>query len=117
MEKLVVIKRSGVHVIDPENIRFFEKSLRKIIVHTKDGDIEYYGRFKELEGKLDDRFMCCHRSYIINMDAIVVMYEGGLYIEGNSSVFFGRDKFRKAKKIFVEYLHRKKLMYSVIVNE
>ena len=43
-----------------------------------------------------------------NMDKIVILADQMVYIEGNDSIYLGRDSFSKAKKIFAEYLETKK---------
>lgn len=54
--------------IDYDDILFFETSgnLHKIILHAKDRQIEFSGVLKELADTLDDRFVRCHRSFLIN---------------------------------------------------
>lgn len=106
-KKLIVKIRGGIHVIPLEEIIYMEKDLRRIIIHKEDESVGFYGQFKDVVPYLDDRFLFCHRSYIINMDEIVVMDCGGIYVTGNKSIFFGRDTYRKAKKIFVGYLKKK----------
>lgn len=107
MKKFAVKTKNRIYVIEFENVVFFEKELRKIIIHTKAGNIEFYGSFTELIQHLDDRFLFCHRSYIINMDEIIVMGEGKIYVSSNECIFFGRETYRKARKEFQRYLSKK----------
>ncbi len=107
MKKFAVKTKNRIYIIELGNVVFFEKELRKIIVHTKTGNIEFYGRFSELISHLDERFLCCHRSYIINMDEIIVMEDGNIYVSSNECIFFGRETYRKARKEFLRYLSKK----------
>jgi len=64
-------KEKTVHMAY-EDIIFFETSLHahKILLHSKNKSIEFYGHMKEIEDKLDERFLRCHQSYIINVDYV-----------------------------------------------
>lgn len=110
-EKLILKKKNGIYVVPVNDILYLEKNLRKVCIHTQTealGNIDVYSSFEDIMTHLDDRFMCCHRSYIFNMDKIVILADQMVYIEGNDSIYLGRDSFSKAKKIFAEYLETKK---------
>lgn len=104
MKKIVLGSGRITHILCPEEIIFMEKNLRKIIVHTTDGSLEYYGRFASIIPQLDRRFMCCHRSYIINMDMIRVMAENTIFFPGNIRILFGRETYGRAKREFEAYM-------------
>lgn len=55
-----------------DKIIFFETAVtaHKVLLHGHNISIEFYGHMNEIEEKLDERFMRCHRSYIINLDFI-----------------------------------------------
>ncbi|MDF2887837.1 MAG: putative two-component response regulator [Lacrimispora sp.] len=59
------------------DILYCEAINRKIFVHTKQEIIDYYFRINELEKQLEPDFFCCHRSYLVNLQA-VCGYENGL---------------------------------------
>lgn len=54
--------------VDYDDIFFFETSgnIHKIILHAKDRQIEFSGTIKELADTLDDNFVRCHRSFLVN---------------------------------------------------
>ncbi len=54
--------------VDYEDIFFFETSsnIHKVILHGRDRQIEFSGTIKELSGALDDSFVRCHRSFLVN---------------------------------------------------
>ncbi|MDO4545145.1 MAG: LytTR family DNA-binding domain-containing protein [Bacillota bacterium] len=101
--KLFFEKKHSCYALSLENIVYLEKNLRKIIVHTEKGAIDFYGTFKEVEGFLDKRFMHCHRSFIINMDKVQRMEGSVIYMDGGWEVPFGRDTYGKARKAFRRY--------------
>ena len=67
----LVITRGGEHVtVRIEDIVYAEVFDRKVIIHTMDSDIEYYGKMKELEQKVGDGFYRPHRAYLVNLNFI-----------------------------------------------
>lgn len=58
--------------VDYNDILFFETSgnIHKVILHAKDRQIEFSGSMKELEKTLDDNFVRCHRSFLVNKNNI-----------------------------------------------
>lgn len=58
--------------VEYDEIMFFETStnVHKIILHCKNRVMEFYGKIKELESELDDRFYRCHRSFLVNKNNI-----------------------------------------------
>lgn len=47
------------------------KSSHKLMLYYDSGMITFYALLKEIEKKLDDRFIRCHKSIIINKDKII----------------------------------------------
>jgi len=107
LNELIIKKRQGIYVFPADDIIYMEKKLRKINIHTKKHEVEFYGRFSDIIPLLDDRFMYCHRSYLINMDKIIWMQSNEIYVDNDEKIFFGRDSFVRAKKIFGKYHGRK----------
>lgn len=58
--------------VDFNDIIYFETSstIHKVILHCQNRQIEFYGKMKQVEEKLDDRFYRCHNSFIINKDKL-----------------------------------------------
>ena len=65
----LMVTTGGKHVaVNLEDIVYAEVFDRKVILHTMDADIEYYGKMKELEEKAGDEFYRTHRSFLVNFD-------------------------------------------------
>lgn len=58
--------------VDYNKIVFFETApkIHKVVLHGMDRIIEFYSNMKDVEKNLDNRFVRCHRSYIVNKDKI-----------------------------------------------
>lgn len=70
MQSLVITK-GGEHItVRIGDIVYAEVFDRKLILHTMDSDIEYYGKMKDLEKKVGDDFYRPHRAYLVNFNYI-----------------------------------------------
>lgn len=113
MSKFVIKKKQGIFSLPTDDIVYMEKNLRKICLHVRkpeykgEYEIEFYGKFADVMLQLDDRFMYCHRSYVINMDEIVWMSGNEIFILPDIAIPMGRDTYGKARKTYINYLDRK----------
>lgn len=71
-DRYIIIKqKSKYKKIFLKDIVFAETAQRKIIIHTKDENINYYGKMNELEEILGDGFFRTHRAYIVNLEYVL----------------------------------------------
>lgn len=85
-------------------IIMMEKDKRRIIVHTAGEEIVFYGKFDDVMPLLDERFVCPHRSYIINMDHISRLGETEIVLDSDNRVNLGRMCFARMLKSYDEYV-------------
>mgnify|MGYP001126318223 CR=1 FL=1 len=67
--KTISITRGGRRItLEYQEIIFFETSSNehKLIVHTKNKSIEFFGKMKEIENEVGEEFIRCHRAYLVN---------------------------------------------------
>ncbi|CEP98344.1 LytTR family two component transcriptional regulator [[Clostridium] sordellii] len=85
-EYFFIERLDSVDKIKYEDILYFETCKKRFIgLNTVDSYIEFNGTLKDLEKKLDDRFIRCHKSYIVNKNKIsnidkkqrIITMEGG----------------------------------------
>ncbi|MBC6316624.1 LytR/AlgR family response regulator transcription factor [Listeria grandensis] len=72
--KYLTIKIDDRIIHEPlENVLFIETSPRahKVILHSRNRQIEFYGKLREMESELDDRFYRTHRAFLVNQDHIL----------------------------------------------
>ena len=78
----LLITTGGKHVtVSLEDIVYAEVFDRKVILHTMDADIEYYGKMKELEEKAGVEFYRTHRSFLVNFEYIRKYDTATVYLE------------------------------------
>ncbi|GHV36272.1 DNA-binding response regulator [Clostridia bacterium] len=81
---------------------------KSCIITAKTRILYPYIRLKELEEMLnDERFLHCHRSYLINMDYAVGVVEGGFKLTNGMLIPIKRDRRQEMKQQFSEYCFKK----------
>lgn len=86
-------------------IMYFEKSLRKIVIHSKQSAIEFYGKFEDFESQVEQRFVRCHSSFLVNMDCIEKVKREDIILENGTIIPISRRYAKEAKEKFWNYLH------------
>ena len=71
--KVYTIEAGGRKIsVDYDDILFFETSgnIHKVVLHAKDRQIEFSSSLKDLTSTLDNNFVRCHRSFLVNKKKI-----------------------------------------------
>lgn len=103
----VIVKTRGItRRVRLEDIVYAEVFNRNIVLHLKDCQIEYYGKMKELEAVVDDRFYRTHRSYLVNLK-YVSGYEAGKIYLGQETALLSKDKYAGFVREFLRYTRKR----------
>lgn len=74
-KKVFVIEHKGGRaLIDYGNIYFFESREKRVYLNTEAEEYGFYDTLDELQEKLEDGFIRCHRSFLINKSKIVNVF-------------------------------------------
>jgi two-component system response regulator AgrA len=70
---------------------------RKVILYSESGSYEYYGKLDEIKKQLDGRFFRCHKSFIVNTQAIQTVdgKDGLIRLRGGYSCFASTRRVNK----------------------
>lgn len=103
----LMITTGGKHItVNLEDIVYAEVFDRKVILHTMDTDIEYYGKMKELEEKAGDEFYRTHRSFLVNFGFIRKYDAATVYLEKGQALM-AKQNYREFVKQYLRYNQRK----------
>lgn len=98
-QRQLVIYAGGAHrAVRVSDIVYAEVFDRKIMLHTVEGDIEYYGRLKELQRQAGENFYRPHRSFLVNLN-YVKRYNA-------ATIWLDAGEVPVAKKQFPEFVRR-----------
>lgn len=97
---LVIDSKEGKRFIPYEHILFFESREKKIFVNTATEEYAMYDTLEEIEKKVSDSFVRCHRSYIVAKQRIkqVMLSQGVVILDGDFQIPLSRSY----KKVFKE---------------
>ncbi len=103
----MMIQAGGVHTkILFKDIIYAEVFNRKVIIHTINGDTEYYGKLSDLEKKVGEDFFRPHRSYLIHFK-YVLRYDAVSAVMENGTAMIAKQNYPKFVKQYLKYNQRK----------
>lgn len=89
------------------DIRYIESRERQCLITTTSGVLTPYIRISDLEAMLDERFLRCHRSFLINMDKAEGLFPEGFLMVDGATIPVKRDKRAEFKQKFETYCFEK----------
>lgn len=107
MEPGITVKTGAVtERVRLSEIYYMEVFNRKIILHKKDGVIEFYGKMKELEQRLGDDFMRTHRAYLVNLRYVRKYNAAEITLENGQTVLIAKQKYAQFVKQYMRYVRK-----------
>lgn len=105
-EKYVMVNNRGVHTkVRLDEIVYAEVFNRKVVIHKRDGEIEYYGKMSDLEALTGDNFFRPHRAYLINFKYVEKYDAATIYLE-NGRALMAKQKYPEFVKKYLKYNQR-----------
>lgn len=103
----LMITSRGEHIaIRLEDVVYAEVFDRKVIIHTMDEDIEYYGKMKELAEKAGDEFYRPHRAYLVNFNFIRKYDATTIYLKRGQALM-AKQNYQDFVKSYLRFNQRK----------
>ena len=103
----LMITAGGEHItVNLEDIVYAEVFDRKVILHTMDAEIEYYGKMRELEAKAGDDFYRTHRSFLVNFGYIRKYDATTVYLKKGQALM-AKQNYQGFVKSYLRYNQRK----------
>lgn len=100
----IIVSSRGVHKkVFVDEIIYAEVFNRKIVIHTIDNVIEYYGKLSDLEKMVGDDFFRPHRAYLINMKYVEKYDASNIYLE-KGQVLMAKQNYRNFVESYMKYL-------------
>lgn len=98
----------GIHKLYFNEIIYIETCKRNTLIHTISGDYISYKSMKEHQGRLNNNFIRCHSSYIVNMEYIKDY-------QGYEINLLNNDKIWVSKNRRKEFLHTLTKFYGKLL--
>lgn len=99
----VVEHKGGRALVDYENIYFFESREKRVYLNTETEEYGFYDTLDQLEVRLEEGFMRCHRSFLVNKNKIVKVFlsQNRLLLENEFEIPLSRS-YKPAVKAYLE---------------
>lgn len=99
----IMISMGGVHTkVCIEDIVYAEVFNRKIVIHTTEDSIEYYGKLTDLEDIVGEDFFRPHRAYLINMKYVEKYDASNIYL-GKGQVLMAKQNYKRFVESYMKY--------------
>lgn len=102
--KFIIVKCQGVQrKFFLHDIYYIESSNKKVVLKTREGDFDVYGKINEFEKLLAESFFRCHRCYLVNMEAICAYGFESVEIVGGDKLPMSKKKYSDFVKAYLRY--------------
>ena len=103
---LLVQYAGSSRVIPLENIRYVESRGHKLLLHLKEGTVEYYGKIGELELELGGQFARIHKGYLVNLRHVEEYARGQVTLTGGEKLTISKYKYDAFVKQHLRFLRQ-----------
>lgn len=90
-----------------QDILYCEAANHKITICTKTATQDCSLKIEELERRLDERFFKCHRSYLVNLDAVCGYQEGMALLENGQKIPVSRLRVQEFSLKMLQHMKRR----------
>lgn len=101
---LVVQYANASKTIPLENIYYAESASHKVVLHMKDGKLEYYARIKDLEEELQGQFYRIHKGYLINLACVDEYSKTDVTLTNGDKLLISKYKYPDFVKAYLRYM-------------
>lgn len=103
---LLVQYAGASRVIPLENIRYVESHGHKLLLHLKEGTVEYYGKIGELELELGGQFARIHKGYLVNLRHVEEYARGQVTLTDGEKLVISKYKYDAFVKQHLRFLRQ-----------
>ena len=104
-KNLVLENKFGTKAIPLTDILYFMSDRRKVNIYCQHQRTEsLYSKLDNMETKLDERFVRCHQSYLVNMDYITGITVEGFTLIDKAFIPISQKKYWATKRKYLDYI-------------
>ena len=103
-KQYLFVKNAGVQKkVYLKDIFYIESANKKVIIHTKTGILETYGKMDEWEQAAGGSFYRCHRCYLVNMEKIASYGTDRIEVVNGDKLLLAQKKYADFIKRYMDY--------------
>lgn len=106
--RALLVKRGGVSTrVLLSDIIYAEVFNRKVILHTVNGDIEYYGKLTDLSEQAGTDFYRTHRAYLVHLKYVEKYNATTIWLEQGTALL-SKKQFSGFVQQYMQYINRQR---------
>lgn len=103
----LVIQSAGTSKVIPlEHIYYTESQGHKILLHLREGTLEYYGKIGELEQRLAGQFARIHKGYLVNLSYVEEYTHRQVTLVNGEKLIISKYKYDSFVKTHLQFLQQ-----------
>ena len=107
-EKILLVKQGGLSTkVYLSDIIYAEVFNRKVMLHTLNGDIEYYGKLTDLSEQAGADFFRTHRAYLVNLKYVEKYNATTVWLEQGTALL-SKKQFSGFVQQYMQYINRQR---------
>lgn len=104
-KKTLLIQYAGANKAIPlDNIYYIESQKHKIVLYTKDGELEYYAKIGELEEELRGHFCRIHKGYLVNLSCVDEYRRTEIMLTNRDKLPLSKYKYEDFVKAYLRFM-------------
>ena len=103
-KRYILVRNSGTQQkVYIKNIYYIESANKKVIIHTRTGVLDSYGKMDEWEQMTGSGFYRCHRCYLVNMEQIVSYNANTIKVVNGDKLILAQKKYNDFIRQYMKY--------------
>lgn len=104
-KKTLVIQYANTSKVIPwDSIYYLESQSHKVVIHMKDGNLEYYAKMGELEEELQGQFFRIHKGYLVNLAYVDEYNKTEMTLVNGDKLLISKYKYADFVKAYLRYM-------------
>lgn len=99
--------KNALYTIEMDKVFYLEKDKRKVnLFGAEEKEFSFYATFDEIKPQLNEFFIQCHNSYMVNLVNVESMKSDCFILKNEKRIPISSSRKREAKSRFLEYIER-----------
>lgn len=105
-KQIVITNKKGSYKVYYKDLLYAESRARVVNIYLKSGEVlTFYSKLEEFCQSLkDERFLKCHKSYIVNMEHIIKIENSYIFMGNDISIPISSTNITAIKEMYFKYL-------------
>ncbi len=103
--RALTIQYAGItKTIALDQIYYMESQNHKIVIHLRDGQLEYYAKMGDLEKELQGQFFRIHKGYLINLAFVDEYSRTEVTLTSGDRILISKYKYQDFTKAYLRFM-------------